>query len=154
MQINPSKSALQNFLNLLDLSDPQAPSTPDQVTTSNLQAIDPATNNGRNTSVEIDAVSGHGYTGSVTVTYSRLALADEAASPTTPTDIPNGLTDSAMILQQVADHYGFILSEISWVNANGPTVPSSFPADTSEQIKCAGSLVYQDGQATVNLHWQ
>lgn len=151
IQIDPSKSGLENLLAMVDAFNTNGPTSPDEVTVSNLQAITP--NGALNTSVTLsgtDSGSTH-FTGSVTVEYGRLALADEAANPSTPVTIPNGTTDAATILGLVATHYGFVLADISWQAA--PTVPGSFPADTTETVQCAGSLVYQDGTATVNLHW-
>lgn len=151
MQINPSKTALQNFLALLDGSNPAAPSLTDQVTLTNLTAIDPATNGGSNTSVEIDGVAGHGYSGAVTVKYGREALTDQVAAESGSVQIPNGTTDAATILSLVVAFYKIIPGEVTWVSA--PSAPGSFPNDTTAQIQSSGSYVYTDGTATVNLHW-
>jgi hypothetical protein len=151
IQIDPTKSALQNLLIMVDSLNTNGPTDPAEVTTSNLQAITP--NGVLNTSVTLTGTGAGAvdYTGSVTIEYGRITLADEAASPTSSVEIPSGTTDPAAILALVASHYGFIPAEISW--QADPTVPGSFPADTTETIQCSGSLVYIDGTATVNLHW-
>jgi hypothetical protein len=151
IQIDPSKSGLENLLAMVDAFNTNGPATPDEVSVSNLQAITP--NGVLNTSVTLTGTNTGAthYTGSVTVEYGRLVLADEATNPSTPVEIPNGTTDPVVILGLVATHYGFVLADISW-QAN-PTVPGAFPADTSETVQCSGSLVYQDGTASVNLHW-
>ena len=149
--IDPSKTGLENLLAMVDAFNASGPTTPDEVSVSNLQAITP--NGVLNTSVTLTgtlAGSTH-FTGSVTVEYGRLLLSDEAVNPSTPVQIPSGTTDPATILGLVATHYGFVLADISWV-AN-PTVPGAFPADTTEHVQCSGSLVYQDGNAQVSLHW-
>jgi len=151
IQINPSKSGLENLLAMVDSLNADGPTSADEVTVSNLQAITP--NGVLNTSVTLTGTNAGAthFTGSVTVEYGRLALADEALSPATAVEIPNGTTDASAILDLVASHYGFIRADISW--QTNPTVPGSFPADTTETIQCAGSLVYQDGTASVSLHW-
>ena len=153
MQIDPTKSAMQNLLNLIDSAtgNSAGPTNPDQVTYKNLQAATLGGDAAANTSVELDGVAANGFTGSQTYYYGRLALSAEAASPTGSVNVPNGST-SAQILSLVATYYGFILSEISWQTT--PTAPGTLPGDTVETIQCSGSLVYQDGTATVNLHWQ
>lgn len=155
MQIDTSKSAAQNFLALYNADNPNGPTDPSQVTFSNLQAVTDGAHPAVNTQVTMTgtgtAVNHEDFTGTVTVEYGRLALSAEAASPTGSVDVPNGST-SAQILALVATYYGFILSEISWQTV--PTAPGTLPGDTVETIQCSGSLLYLDGTASVNLHWQ
>lgn len=151
IQIDPSKSAAQNLLDMIDSLNTGAPTDPNEVTIGTPSAI--TVNGALNTQVTLtgtDTGTTH-FDGSVTVNYGRLALADEAASPSAACEIPNGTTDAAAILALVATHYGFVLSEISWVTP--PTTPEAFPSDSSADVQCANSLLYQDGTATVNLHW-
>lgn len=150
IQIDPSKTGLENLLAMVDAFNASGPTTPDEVSVSGLQAITP--NGVLNTEVTLTGTntgSTH-FTGSVTVQYGRLVLADEASSPSTAVEIPAGTTDPSAILDLVATHYGFVRADISWV-AN-PTIGSS-GGTTSEDIQCSGSLVYQDGTASVILHW-
>lgn len=151
MKIDPTKSALENLLLLVDAANPSGPTQAAQVTYKNLQAATLAGDPVANTSVELDGVSSQGFTGSQTFYYGRLALADEAASPTGSVNVPNGST-AAQILALVANYYGFIPAEISW--QTDPVAPGTLPGDTTATIQCSGSLVYLDGTATVNLHWQ
>lgn len=151
MKIDPSKSALANFLLLVDAANTNGPTDESQVTadtpTDATSGDDPAAN----TMVQLNAVVGHGFTGSQTFFYERLALSAEAASPAGPVNVPNGST-SEQILALVANYYGFIPTEISWQTV--PSAPGSLPADTTETIQCSGSLVYLDGTASVSLHWE
>jgi len=151
MKIDPTKSALQNLLALVDAANPNGPTNAAQVTYTNLQAATLEGDAAANTSVELDGVSNQGFTGSQTFYYGRLALADEAASPTGSVNIPNGST-SDQILALVATYYGFIPAEISWQSV--PVAPGTLPGDTTATVQCSGSLVYLDGTATVNLHWE
>lgn len=150
IQIDPSKSALQNLLAMIDSFNSNGPTDPSEITVSGLQAITP--NGELNTEVTLTGTNAGNvhYTGSVTVQYGRLLLADEADNPATAVEIPSGTTDAAAILDLVAAHYGFIREEISWQTEPTPQSPDS---TTSETIQCSGSLVYQDGTATVMLHW-
>lgn len=151
MQINPAQSALQNLLNLVDLGNPSTnpPSNPDQVTASAPTAATSGTDASVNTSVVLTGVTAEGYSGEVTIEYGRLALSTEAEEPTG--NVTVSATDTAaQVLEAVATFYGFIPSEISWV-AN-PT-PILAGGSNTAQVKSAGSLVYLDGDATVNLAW-
>lgn len=150
MKIDPTKSAVQNLLALIDASNPSAPTAPADVTVSNLQTGSFA--NGGDTQVTLSGAGLHDgidYVGSVNVTYKRLALTAEAASPTGAVSIAAGQTSDA-ILAEVANYYGFIPSEISW--ASPPAYPSGGGAGTAT-VQAANSLVYEDGTATVNLNW-
>lgn len=151
MQIDPSKSALENLLALVDAANPDGPTSAAQVTYKNLQAATLEGDAVANTSVELDGVSNQGFTGSQTYYYGRLALSAEAANPTGAVNVPNGST-AAQILALVASYYGFIPAEIAWQTV--PTAPGSLPGDTTETIQCSGSLVYLDGTASVSLHWE
>ena len=149
MQIDPSKSALQNLLDLVDAANASGPSNPDQVTFKSLQ---PATIDGdsvTNSSVELDGVAGQGFTGSQTFTYGRLSLAAEAASPAGPVPIPNGTAD---VLGTVATYFGFIKAEISFTAT--PVAPGSLPGTTTNTLQASGSLVYLDGTVDVQLNWE
>lgn len=154
VQINPAQSALQNLLNLVDSQNTLAPTTPSQVTTSNLTSVtvgsissDPTAD----TSVELDAASGQSrYSGSVVVYYTRESVSNQVSAVGGSVTIPTGVTDAATILSLVNTHYGFIPGEISWVSP--PSAPSS-GLTNSGTIQASGSLVYGDGQATVSLTW-
>lgn len=149
MQIDPTKSGLQNLLLLVDAKNAGGPSNPAQVTFTNLQ---PATIDGdevTNTSVELEGVAGQGFSGSQTYTYGRLSLASEAANPVGPVPIPNGTTD---VLGAVAAFFGFIVADISFTVA--PVAPGSLPGTTTNTLQASGSLVYLDGTVDVELNWE
>lgn len=144
--LKPNESALQNVLDLVDSQNPAAPNREAQVTTSNLQAVnDPTNHPGMDTSVEIDAVAGQGYTGAVTVYYDRVALATQVAAESGAAALTSTMTAEQM-LAAVATHFNLIVAEISWV-----TAPTN--GDASGTIQASGSLAYEDGQATVSLSW-
>jgi hypothetical protein len=150
VKIDPTKTALQNLLALVDLFNTDGPSDPTQVTTSNLQTVsnvesDPTAN----TSIEIDATAGGKYTGSVVVYYERLALATQTATEASPLSFRLGSQTAAQVLAAVVNYYDFIPSEI--------TAPSyavaSATGSQSMTLQASGSLVYQDGTAEINLNW-
>lgn len=154
VQINPAQSAIQNLLNLVESQNPTSPSDPTQVTTSHLTAVTVGSipsDLTANTTVEIDAASGQSrYQGSVVVHYAREAVADQVSAVGGTVTIPASAVTAAEQLAAVAAHYGFILSEISWVSV--PVYPTGGGAATAS-IQAAGSIVYLDGTATVNLSW-
>lgn len=150
IKIDPSKTGLENLLAMVDSLNSNGPTTPDEVTAGAPSAITP--NGVLNTEVTLTGTntgSTH-FTGSVTVQYGRLVLADEATSPAGPCPIPSGQTDPAAILATVASYYGFLLADISWVT--NPT-PGTSGSQSTEQIQCSGSYVYQDGTASVTVQW-
>lgn len=152
IKIDPTKSALANLLAVVDQLNPDSATQESQVTASNIQSVSGVENDPTaNTSVLLTAVAGQGFSGSVTVNYERLALSDEAASPTDPCPVHSS-QDAASLLATVSAYYGFILAEVQWNAA--PVAPGSFPNTTTEVVKCAGSLVYLDGTANVQLAWQ
>jgi Concanavalin A-like lectin/glucanases superfamily len=152
MQIDPSKSAIQNLLALIDASNPGAPSLPSEVTVSNL--ITGSFDNGGDTQVTLTGTGPQGshanFSGSVDVTYKRLSLAAEAASPAGPVPLVYGVTGSAL-LPVVADYFGFIASEISFTTT--PVAPESLPSTSTNTLQAAGSLIYEDGTVDVELSW-
>jgi hypothetical protein len=144
--IKTNESALQNVLDLVDSQNPAAPNREAQVTTSNLQAVsDPTNHPGMDTSVEIDAVAGQGYTGAVTVYYDRVALSDQVAAESGAAALTSTMTAVEM-LAAVATHFNLILAEISWV-----TTPTN--GDATGTVQASGSLIYHDGQTSVALSW-
>jgi hypothetical protein len=144
--LKANESALQNVIDLVDSQNPQAPTKESQVTTSHLQAVDDQTNHpGMDTSVELDAVEGQGYTGAVTVYYDRVALSTQVAAETGSCMLASSMTAEEM-LTAVASYFNLILAEISFV-----TTPVN--GDAAATIQASGSLVYEDGQTTVSLNW-
>jgi len=157
MQIDPSKSAMQNLLNLIDSASGNSagPTNPNQVTYQNLQAATLEGDAAANTSVELVGVTDNGFTGNQTYYYGRLDPAAEVTSPTSHAVVPAGTTDAPTILGIVANHYGFIESEISWVSTpTKPSTMSSDPTTSTPVVQTSNSLIYLDGQANINLDWQ
>lgn len=155
LKIDPTKSTIQNLLDLVDSQNPSGPTIPAQVSISALQADSNAGNVDDNTSVVLTGTSTDGLTGfkgTVKIFYERLALDAEIALPATPVQIPNGTTDAPTILSLVEQHYGFVPGEISWQNFPDPG--DSLPIDTVGTIQASGSLVYLDGTGSVDLSWQ
>jgi hypothetical protein len=149
--INTSQSPLQNVLNLVDQLNTGGPTSPAQVTAGVPSATTNPNDAAVNTQLVLTAVEGQGFTGNVTIEYGRLSVAAEAASPTGNVSIASGVTDPAAVLNLVESYYGFIPGEVSWVA--DPT-PISGGGTNTAQIQASGSLVYLDGEATVNLQWE
>jgi hypothetical protein len=152
MKIDPSKSAIQNLLLLIDASNPNAPNLPNEVTVSNLTSG--SFPNGGDTKVTLTGTGPHGSTvnfgGSVDVTYKRLTLAAEAALPAGPINLTlnMGLT-AAQVIAQAVTYFGFIASEVS---APGYAVPTTAGTQTLT-LQASGSYVYEDGSTGVQLNW-
>ena len=66
MKIDPSKSALENLLALVDAANPNGPTSAAQVTYKNLQSATLEGDAAANTSVELDGVAAQGFTGAQT----------------------------------------------------------------------------------------
>lgn len=150
LKIDPTKSALQNLLDLVDAVNTGGPSDPAEVTTGNLQAVTP--NGAINTEVTLTG-TGSGpthFTGEVTIQYGRLTVAAEAAVPAGPVIVKSTATD-AEVLTGIAGYFGFVPGEIAL--SASPTRPGSFPGTGTAEIAASGSLLYEDGNATVNLNW-
>jgi hypothetical protein len=150
MQINPSLSALQNLLNLVDVSNTGGPTSVTQVTAGAPSAATSETDTDVNTQVTLTAIAGQGFTGSVTIEYGRLSVAAEAASPSGSITVYNYQTD-AQVLAAIENYLGFIPGEVTL--AASPTRPGTYPGTGTAEIQASGSLVYLDGNATVNLNW-
>lgn len=148
MQIDPTKSALQNLLDLVDSKNAQGPTNENQVTASNLQAATSGTDAAVNSSVQLTGVEAHGFTGTQTYQYGRLSLAAEAAAPAGPVPIPKAASD---VLGVVASYFGFIKSEVSFTAT--PVAPDPLPGSTTSTLQATGSLVYLDGTVDVTLSW-
>jgi hypothetical protein len=150
MKIDPSKSALQNLLALIDASNPSAPNLPNEVTVSNLQSGTYA--NGADTKITLTGAGPQGnyanFTGSVDVTYKRLTLAAETASPTGTLAVSRASSLAAALLA-IENYYGFIPGEIT---APGLTIPAS-SGNGSVTLQSSGSYVYEDGSTSVTVNW-
>jgi hypothetical protein len=151
MKIDPTKSAVQNLLALIDASNAQAPNLPNEVTVSAVTTG--SFPNGADTKVTLTGTGPQGsyanFTGSVDVTYKRLTLAAEAASPAGPVPVQLG-TSKAATLAAVSQYFGFIPSEIS--------APSFTPQGTAGNqtvtLQASGSLIYEDGSTNITVAWQ
>ena len=152
MQIDPTKSAVQNLLALIDASNPSAPNLPAEITAS--APIAGTYPNGGDTKVTLTGTGPYGTTanfnGSVDVTYKRLSLAAEAANPAGPVPVSRGDSDAGL-LSKVATYFGFIPGEIAF--AASPTRPAISSTSSSATIQASGSLIYEDGTTSVNLSW-
>lgn len=149
MQIDPTKDAQTNFMNMFTLQNPGILSTEGEFELDNIQDASDVANPAINTSVEIVAVAGQPLKNSITVTYKRITLADEVANPPGPVTIPSDKTTSD-VAQIVSDYFGLINGELNWA----VTTPPSRPTTTTLTLQVAGSCVYQDGTVDVTLDWQ
>ena len=150
MKIDPTKSAVQNLLALIDASNPSAPDLPNEVTISNLQTGSFA--NGADTKITLTGTGPQGSTanfvGSVDVTYKRLALSAETATPAGPVNLRVS-NDAAAALLAVEQYFGFIPGEL--------TAPDFTPSGTTGlqtvTLHSSGSYIYEDGTVDVSINW-
>ena len=151
MKVDPTKSAIQNLLNLVDASNASAPNLPNEVTVSAVTTG--SFPNGGDTKVTLTGTGPQGnyanFQGSVDITYKRLTIAAEAVNPSTPPNI-SVWQSAPSALAAILSYYGFLASEIT---APSLTVPTS-PGAGTVNLQASGSLIYEDGNANVNVNWQ
>jgi Concanavalin A-like lectin/glucanases superfamily len=149
MQVDPNKSAVQNLLALIDASNPGAPDQASEVVAS--APVAGSFPNNADTKVTLTGaglVSGTNYTGSVDVTYKRLSLAAEAATPSGPVPLRVG-SSAAAALSVIESYFGFIPAEIS--------APDFTPLGTTGAqtvtLSASNSYVYEDGSTDISVNW-
>lgn len=151
MQIKATQTALQNLLALIAEKNPLAPTSGSQISVGAPQAVTVPGNSALNTQLTLSAKPQQGYTGSVTVQYGRLPLSSELASPSTPPTIAATILDTTSLLAAIVSYHSLIAGEITW--AALPSIPASTPGSSTVTVQTSGSLVYPDGQASLNLAW-
>lgn len=155
-KIDSSKSAIDNLLALVNAANTGQTLTNTQVSagTPSVQAAD---GQGRNTSVTLTAIAGHGYTGSQTFTYARRGLNDSVLNPVDSYTATVGI-DAAALLTALASQLGLVASELHLEDAANPGTPLSGAINNSPAtiniVSAAGSLLYIDGSTQgITMTW-
>jgi hypothetical protein len=154
--IDPTKSALDNLLVLVNAANTGQTISDTQVTAA-AATVKTDTGDGRNTSVVLSAVAGQGYNGSQTVNYTRRGLNDSVTSPNFNHTATVGDT-AAAIIAAVATANGLVASELHLEAPGAPGVPvtgaiNNSPA-TLNLVSAAGSLLYIDSSSqAITFTW-
>lgn len=144
-KIDPSLSGQANVLAILNSTN--SLSIPADAITFEAPAVKADSGDGRNTTVKVDAVAGKGYTGTVTVAYTRRGLSDSVTNPPT-TDTETTGVDAATLLTKLAGELGIVAADVHLEDAATPGTPltgaiSNKPA-TINVVVTGGSYVYTD----------
>lgn len=155
-KIDSSKSAIDNLLVLVNAANTGQTLLNTQVSAGTPSA-QTADGQGRNTSVVLSAIAGHGYTGSQTFTYARRGLNDSVLNPVDSYTATTGVT-AASLLTALAAQLGLVASELHLEDAAAPGTPlsgaiSNNPA-TINIVSATGSLLYIDGSTQgITMTW-
>ena len=153
MLIDLLKTPMENFIDLVIDSNPGKTLTESQFTTVGPVAVAEPVGT-ENTSIELKAVLGEGYSNAVTFTYTRQALTAFVAEPITE-KVCDGDCEEATVLAELIEALGLMASEIEIDGALVlPTVDDETGINTTDgsvTIKAkADSLLYV-GSHTVAL---
>lgn len=157
LAINPAITAAANLLAILNAGNTAQTITASQVT---IGAPSVKTDSGdhRNTNVTLTSVAGQGFSGTVTVAYTRRGLNDSVASPVDSYTATTGQT-AASIVTALASQLGLVASELHLEDPANPGVALS-GAQTGAQaslnlVSATGSLLYVDGSTqAIAMTWQ
>ncbi len=153
MLIDLLKTPMANFIDLVIDANPETTLTEAQFTTVGPQVVAEPTGT-ENTSIELKAVLGEGYSNAVTFTYTRQALTAFVAEPMTE-KVCSGDCEEEAIVAELISALGLMASEIEIDGVMVlPTVDDETGINTTDgsvTIKAkAGSLLYV-GSHTVTL---
>jgi hypothetical protein len=125
VKIDNTKDAVDNVLALINGANAGQTLTSAQVTLGT-PAVKTDTSDGRNTTIEATAVSGQGYSGSQTYSYTRLTMTqaigtngDATKVYTVPVNVTSDQTAMAAFIQAVATDYKLDPAQVALVNAGG-----------------------------------
>lgn len=156
MQIDPSKTASANILDLVNAANAGLNLTAAQVTMG-VPTVKTDAGDGRNTSVVLTAVAGQGFSGTVTMNYARRPLNDNVASPSFATTQSVGV-DAAAVVAALATANGLVASELQLVDqANGNAVVtgaiSNSPATLTLTVKGTSLLYLPGASQLITFTW-
>lgn len=156
-KIDASKSALDNLLALVNAANTGQTITNAQVTSGTASAHTDS-GDGRNTSATLTAIANQGYTGSVTVSYTRRALNDSVTSPNFAHTATVGDTATA-IIAAVASLNGLVASELHLEDPANPGTPVTGAINNSPAslnlVSATGSLLYIDASTqAITFTWE
>lgn len=147
MKINAAKTAAANLIDLVNASNAGLNLTAGQVTIA-APTVKADSGDGRNTSVVLTSVGGQGYSGNVTVNYTRRPLNDSVAAPD-PTLTQTVGADADAVVTAIATKLGLVAAELKLVdqangNADVTGAISNSPATLTLAVK-GTSLLYAPG---------
>lgn len=152
MIVNKSISAFQNLLDLIELSNPNPIVVGhDQVTVGALTVLDAGT--GYNCEIVLNAVAGKGFTGSVTIRYNRMKLADAIALNPTSVEMAADTT-AAQAIDLIATKYALINNEIEILGTfTKPFMTELVPQTYTIRADDPNSFVYTSDEVQVTVQW-
>lgn len=153
MLIDLLKTPMENFIDLVIDANPEATLTEEQFTTVGPAVVAEPVGT-ENTSIELKAVIGAGYSNAVTFTYVRQALTAFTAEPMTE-KICSGDCEEASIVEELISSLSLMASEIEIDGAMVlPTVDDETGINTTDgsvTIKAKDSSLLYVGSHTVTL---
>lgn len=155
-KIDSTKSAILNLLALVSAANGALAITPAQVT-AGAPTVKTDSGDGRNTTVALTAVANQGYTGNVSVNYTRRGLNDSVLNPVDSTTQVIGATAEA-IVTALAAQLGLVEAEVQLEDPAAAGVAltgaiNNSPA-TLNLVSKAASLLYVDGSSqAITFTW-
>lgn len=155
LQIDKTKSALDNLLAIVNSGN--SLSITNAQVTAGAPSVKTDTGDGRNTNVTLTAVAGQGFTGSVTVAYTRRGLNDSVASPVDSLTTATG-TDAASIVSTLANQLGLVATELHLEDPANAGVALSGPVTGNQAnlnlVASTSSLLYTSGATqSIAMTW-
>ncbi|BDD79828.1 hypothetical protein [Burkholderia phage FLC9] len=155
-KINASLSALDNLLAIVNAANTGQTITNTQVT-AGTPSVKSDTGDGRNTTVVLTAQAGQGYTGTVSVNYTRRGLNDSVLSPVDSYTATTGDTADS-ILTALCTQLGLVKAEVHLEDPAAPGTPLSGAQSGNQAslniVTKAGSLLYVDGSTqAIAMTW-
>lgn len=130
MLINLQKTSVENLIDLILDANPGAELTGEQFTTPGPEAlVEPVGD--LNTSIQLRAVLGQGYSSAVTFRYTRLTLDANLAKPLDALTVTGGC-DSEDIFGFLTTRLGLMASEVEVVSCTPPTINDDIGLDTTD----------------------
>ncbi len=146
MKIDISKTAIENVYALINADNASTHSA--ATVTLGVPVVRTPDANPRNTTLELTAVVDGGFTGTDTVTYTRLGMGSGVVTPSFDFEI-DGETDAASFKTQVATALGLREDQIQITG----TLPAAEGDDTTMTVAAiADSLLYVGSQA-LQVSW-
>jgi hypothetical protein len=157
MKLEANKTGLENLMDLIASANTEPVFiSADLVTPGIPVAIDPSTNGGENTAITLSAKAGSGYSGSISVKYSRINLHDILDIDTDIPEIYFETTASSVsfsdVVAQFNSQYGLNLTADDFVDGVFPTVSDNYIAgifSSSLTVQMASTSLLFQGPLTV-----
>lgn len=157
MKIDVTKNGITNLLALVNSANTGQTITGSQVT-AGTPSVKTDTGDGRNTTVVLSAVAGQGFSGTVSLNYTRRALSDGVVGTPDYTLTETTGLDASVVLADICTKLGLVASELHLTD--GQATPTTYtgpittkPATVTLTVN-AGSLLYVDGLTqAITMTW-